>query len=133
MLKAYRQSPSPQKVILLVEDESPFVERIRSALQEKGFRVVYATSCAQGLDYLAKVQRLDAIWLDHYLEGEKTGLDFLFEARKIPKGQHIPVFVVSNAAEKQQEYLRCGITEYFPKVSRPLSEIVFLVKKLLER
>jgi CheY-like chemotaxis protein len=129
------QSPSPQKVILLVEDEDPFVEKIRSALEAKDFRVAYATSSAQGLDCLNKLSRVDAIWLDHFLEGEAAGLDFLAQARKIPKGLTLPVFVVTNASEleKRADYMKLGVTEYYVKAAQPLEEIIISMENELRK
>ena len=65
--------------------------------------------------------------LDHYLPGEKTGLDFVAKL-KAPKSKwkNIPIFIVSNTASSNnvRSYLRLGVSKYCVKSDNRLDKIV---------
>ncbi|MDP1689947.1 MAG: hypothetical protein Q8L52_01965, partial [bacterium] len=66
-----------EKTILVIEDERPLVAAIKTKLDNAGLDVITARTIEQGLHYLEDVGTIDAIWLDHYLLGRETGLDFV--------------------------------------------------------
>lgn len=70
-----------KKTILVIEDERPLVLAIETKLEKNGFFVITARTVEQGLNYLDDVSKIDVIWLDHYLLGEKTGLDFVVKLK----------------------------------------------------
>tara|TARA_B100000745_G_C20004936_1_gene341220 strand:- start:264 stop:647 length:384 start_codon:yes stop_codon:yes gene_type:complete len=122
------------KTILVVEDERPLVEAIRTKLEKSGFQVDTAGTVDDALEGLKKGD-IHAIWLDHYLMGKGTGLDFLSEVKKDGSAlKNVPVFVVSNTAseDKVQSYLHLGIEKYFVKAEKRLDEIIDEIKVLLD-
>ena len=125
-----------KQIILVVEDEKPLVEAIRKKLQLSGFEVVTARSVKQALNYLEDLKKIDAIWLDHYLLGQESGLDFIAEAKKEKsKWKKIPVFVVSNTAtpDKIKAYLYLGAEKYYTKADYRLDKIIVDIKAVLKK
>lgn len=116
-----------EKVILVVEDEKPLLNAIVERLSQSGFSVVSATSVDEAVQQLHKVGKVEAVWLDHYLFGQATGLDFLSfikEGGSIYKD--VPVFLVSNTAsdENIKSYIALGVDKYYVKSGNKLSDIV---------
>ena len=123
------------KTILVIEDERPLLEAIKTKLEKSRFAVVTARTVKQALDYLDEPEQIDAIWLDHYLLGKKVGLDFVTKI-KSHDGQwkEIPIFVVSNTAspDKVQSYIRLGISKYYVKAEHRLDETINGIKSFLD-
>ena len=115
------------KQILLVEDEQPLIDAIKNKLEYGLYSVTVAKSAAEAFSALAKDPNIDAIWLDHYLLGKETGLDFITGIKTDGnKWKNIPVFVVSNTAtpDKIHSYMRLGVTDYYTKADHRLDKIV---------
>jgi DNA-binding response OmpR family regulator len=115
------------KTILVIEDERPLVHAIQTKLEANGFIVVTARTFDQGLDYLENVEKIDAIWLDHYLPGDKTGLDFVADLKKPEsKWNKLPIFIVSNTASSGnvRSYMHLGVSRYCVKAEHRLDQIV---------
>jgi DNA-binding NtrC family response regulator len=115
------------KTILILEDEVPLLEVIRAKLVKSGFEVVTARSVEQGMGYLNDGVAISAIWLDHYLFGKESGLDFVAHLKSHDsKWSNIPIFVVSNTAtpEKVHSYMRLGVHKYYTKVDFRLDQII---------
>ena len=122
------------KIILVLEDEKPLAEIIKKKLESNGFEVITARTAEQALEYLSELSKVDVLWVDHYLLGKETGLDFVAKIKgENSKWKKIPVFVVTNSASpnKVQSYLRFGITKYFAKTDHRLDEIVGDIKTFL--
>lgn len=127
--------PTQSKTILVLEDEKPLLEIIKSTLDKEGFNVVTAKSVNQGLEYLKKGVKIDLIWLDHYLLGNGDGLDLVTKLKQ--KGsawKNIPIFVISNTASpgKIQIYLKLGVNKCYTKVDFKLDKIVADIKDFLK-
>lgn len=123
------------KNILVIEDERPLVKVIEAKLEKQGFNVVTARTVDQGLEYLKEIDNIDAIWLDHYLPGEKTGLDFVVKLKsKDSKWRKIPIFIVSNTASNSnvKSYLRLGVAKYCVKAEHRLDEICSDIKSFIK-
>lgn len=114
------------KSILVVEDERPLLNAIKEKLEKNGFDVVTARSVSQATGYLEDISELKAVWLDHYLLGDKNGLDFVGEIRGNKKFADLPIFVVTNTGghEKKETYMKLGATEYYVKVNHRLDAII---------
>lgn len=124
------------KNILVIEDERPLVKIIEAKLEKQGFNVITARTVDQGFEYLKEIGNIDAIWLDHYLPGEKNGLDFVVELKsKNSKWRKIPIFIVSNTASSSnvKSYLRLGVTKYCVKAEHRLDEISSDIKNFLDK
>lgn len=122
--------------ILVVEDERPLLEAIKRKLQLNGFEVVTARSADQAFSYLADIKGIDVVWLDHYLLGKESGLEFLVKLKGDTNWKKIPVFVVSNtaSAQKVNSYISLGVNKYYTKADYRLDQIIsdikdFLIKK----
>lgn len=117
------------KRILIVEDEEPLQKAISIKLS-KGFNMEYAKSANEAIDRLRE-EEFDAIWLDHYLLGKKTGIKVMehINSNEIKS----KVFVVSNTATKDkiENYKRLGIEKYFVKAGSTLDEIITQIKKYI--
>ncbi len=122
------------KTILILEDEKPLLEVIKAKFETEGFNVVTARSVDQALDYLKNGVKIDAVWLDHYLFGKGSGLDFVTKLKQDDRGKNLPVFVVSNTVspEKVKVYLKLGIVKYYTKVDFKLEQIVEDIKQFLK-
>ena len=123
------------KTILVVEDERPLAEAIKTKLEMSGFETATARTVDQALGYLKDFGGVDAVWLDHYLLGKENGLDFVARCKSMDSPcKNIPIFVVSNTAtsDKVQSYIRFGITKYYIKAEQRLDAIVSEIKAFLE-
>lgn len=136
MIKETKSKKLRAKTILVIEDERPLVKIIEAKLEKVGFDVITARTIDQGLDYLKDIDHVDAVWLDHYLPGEKTGLDFVARL-KTPcnKWAKLPIFIVSNTASDSnvRSYLRLGVTKYCVKTEHRLDEIANDVRTFLNK
>lgn len=121
--------------VLIVEDERPLINAIKSKMELCGLDSVSARTANQALDYLASLEQVDLIWLDHYLLGKEDGLDFVTKVKGEEKWKKIPIFVVSNTAtaDKKFSYLNLGVEKYYVKSDHRLNEIIEDVKSLLDK
>jgi len=122
------------KTILVLEDERPLLEVIKIKLEKSGLSVVTARSVTQAMSYLEDLEKIDAIWLDHYLLGKENGLDFVSKLKEDGVlWKKIPIFVVSNTAspDKVQSYIRLGVNKYYTKAEHRLDEIIEDIKLFL--
>lgn len=114
-------------VILVVEDEKPLANAISRKLQNHDFDVVTARTGQQALGYLEDLDEIDAVWLDHYLLGELSGLNVLAKVKEEgSRWQNVPVYIVSNSVddEKVATYMKLGAEKYFIKSDSRLDSIV---------
>lgn len=124
-----------KKTILIIEDERPLAKVIADKLEHAGFEVLSARTVDQGLEYMEEVASIDAVWLDHYLFGEKTGLDFVAKLKSFDsKWRQVPIFVVSNTASKNnlRSYIRLGVNKYSIKADHRLDEMTKDIKDFLD-
>ncbi len=118
------------KNILVVEDERPLLEAIRTKLELGGFNVVTARSVEEAFNHIEDIN-IDAVWLDHYLLGKESGLDFVVKCKgENSKYKNIPIFVVSNTAspDKVKKYIQLGVSNYYTKAEKRLEDIINDIK-----
>jgi DNA-binding response OmpR family regulator len=123
-----------QRTILVIEDERPLTKVIVDKLEHAGFDVLTARTVDQGLEYMEEVVTIDAVWLDHYLFGDKTGLDFVARLKSVDsKWREVPIFVVSNTASKDnlRSYIRLGVNKYSVKADHRLDDMTKDIKDFL--
>lgn len=123
MIKASKK----KKTILVIEDERPLIVAIETKLEKSGFMVLTARTIDQALYYLEEIKNIDLVWLDHYLPGEKTGLDFVAKLKSPgSKWSKLPIFIVSNTASSGnvRSYMKLGVTKYCVKADHRLDEII---------
>ncbi len=124
---------SKPQTILILEDDMLLLRAIKDKLEHAGYAVLTARTFDQAEQYLLKENiPLDLIWLDHYLLGEKTGLDFLARVRGDNRWRATPVFVVSNSTSEETlaEYEKLKINKYYLKANFRLEEIVEDITRL---
>ena len=138
-------TPDTGKTVLVVEDDNNYVRIINAKHNKNGIKTLNASTAAAGLQMLEQ-NRVDLIWLDHYLVGEQTGYDFVSAAKKDKRFNRIPIFLVTNyddygntvvflerltSEEKPKTYLEYGIDKYFVKSNTSLDTIILEIKKKL--
>ncbi len=122
------------KTILVVEDEIPLLEAVKTKLENNNMNVVTARSVDQAMAYLEDLDSVDGIWLDHYLLGKDSGLDLVSQLKRSDsKWNKIPIFVVSNTAseDKVKMYMKLGVDKYFVKSNFRLDQIIESLKECL--
>ncbi len=105
---------------------------IKDKLEREGYSVLTARTFDQAEEYLIKEEEvIDLVWLDHYLLGDKTGLDFLKRVRSDEKRKATPAFVVSNSTNEETiaKYRALKIDKYYLKANFRLEEIVADIKR----
>ncbi len=125
-----------EKTILVVEDEKPLLGAIRISLEKHGFNVITARNVDKAKERLLEASEVNAIWIDHYLLGKESGLDFVFWCKeKTEEHNKIPIFLVSNTAssDKIKTYLAFGINKYYIKAEKRLDDIIGEIKDFLEK
>ena len=123
-------------VILVVEDERPLLEAIKIKLENNSIEAVTARSVTQALAYLEDLPKIDAVWLDHYLLGEQSGLELVAAIKKADSPwKSVPIFVVSNTAsnDKVSAYIQFGVEKYFIKSNYRLDMIISEIKEVLAK
>lgn len=121
------------KVVLVLEDESPLLRAVTYSLEKAGFSVLTAKSADEGRAHLNGSMKVDAIWLDHYLLGKEKGMDFLESIKKDARFLDLPILVVSNTADIDvvSRYMQIGIYKYYIKAEHRLDEIIDDLKSSL--
>jgi two-component system phosphate regulon response regulator PhoB len=84
---------SPEKTVLIVEDEADAAELFAEMMRVSGFRVRKTTSSTPALSMMTE-ERPDIVLLDIMMP-EVSGLDILRRMRQDPALANIPVVVVS--------------------------------------
>lgn len=121
-----------QRNILIIEDEVPLQKAIGIKMEKAGFGVLSARKVEQALKYMKDKDfgKISAIWLDHYLLGQKNGLVFVSKIKQNKKWRNIPVYLVSNTADpdKIHAYLELGVDKYYLKANCDLNSIIREIK-----
>jgi DNA-binding response OmpR family regulator len=84
---------SPQKTVLIVEDEADAAELFAEMMRVSGFRVLKTSSSTPALSVIA-AEKPDLVILDIMMP-DVSGLDILRQMRRDPGLDRIPVVVVS--------------------------------------
>ncbi len=79
--------------VLVIDDDPAVLGVIRLALEDEGYRVVYATGAA-GLD-VARKHQPDLILLDILMPGTMNGVEISQRLRSGPATRHIPIISMS--------------------------------------
>jgi CheY-like chemotaxis protein len=96
---------SPQKTVLIIEDEADAAELFAEMMRVSGFRVLKTSSSTPALSLIA-TEKPDLIILDIMMP-DISGLDILREIRQDPALADIPVVVVS--AKSMPADIRIGM------------------------
>jgi CheY-like chemotaxis protein len=85
--------PSPEKTVLIIEDEAEAAELFAEMMRVSGFRVRKTSSNTPAIDMMTH-EKPDVVLLDIMMP-EVSGLDILRKMRRDPTLANIPVVVVS--------------------------------------
>ena len=118
------------KKILVVEDEKPLTEALRSKLEHEGFEVYVAKNGEEGITMLND-DEFDLVLLD-LLMPKIDGFGVLEEIKK--KHLKVPVFIQTNFDEPSDEERAkdLGAQAFFLKSDTPIAELVEEIKKFGE-
>lgn len=122
------------KKILVVEDSEPLMKAIKVQLGKGGFKVITARSFEEAIKQLKNNKKIHAVWLDHYLIGEKSGLDVLRYMREQPQFKDTPIFVVSAIDQEiRKDYEKLEVTRLYIKAEYQLGVIIREIKSILKK
>lgn len=115
---------------LVIEDNLSLAEAINKKLQLSGFNTVTARSVDSALALMQSEQPISVVWLDHYLLGDKDGIDFATVVKDHADWKQIPIYVVSNTAstDKISSYSSLGVSRYYVKSDHRLEDIIADIK-----
>lgn len=107
------QDIGPDKSLLLVDDDEPFVRRLARAMEKRGFEPVIAESVAQGHDLVTKAPPAYAV-VDLRLE-DGNGLDIVEALREKRPEARIVVLTGYGAIATAVAAVKAGATDYLSK------------------
>jgi DNA-binding response OmpR family regulator len=118
-----------------LEDERQLASAIREAFMEHQYEPIVVATVDEGIRELESRGGVDVIWLDHYLLGAGSGIDFVIELKHHPEWKKIPVFVVSNTASTTnvRSYIHLGVSNYYTKSDFDISQIIADIDYSLDR
>lgn len=121
--------------VLVLEDDQPLAKVVAEAFVDRGFDPFVVASVEDGIKELETHDRIDLIWLDHYLLGAKNGLDFVAHVKGHEEWKNIPIFVVSNTASEKnlRSYLDFGVVNFYTKPDHNIMHIINDVENLLKK
>ena len=122
-------SGGKKKKILIVEDERPLAHALELKFAREGFESTIAENGSDGLE-TAKKEKFDIILLDLIMPGMDG---FAFMEQYIPKHKNVPIIVLSNLGQQEDEEraLKLGAKAYYVKSNTPIAQIVSNVKSAL--
>lgn len=120
-----------KQTVLLIEDDPLIVKMYHAKFTNEGYNVLTADDGVKGLD-LALKEVPDFIVLDIMMP-QLSGIDLLTKLRADAKGKNIPVIVLTNLSEKDEEEkaIELGAKEYLLKANLTPGEVVAKVQKYL--
>lgn len=121
---------SGKTTILLVEDDPFLVKMYKEKFEIEGFNVLVAEDGVEGLK-LATQGNIDIIILD-ILIPKLSGIDLLTRLKNNPKAVNVPILVLTNLTQKEEEVkLLPGVKEYLVKSDYTPSQVVEKIRMYL--
>lgn len=117
------------KKILIIDDETDLLQVLMDTLTSEGFSVLGAKNGEEGLE-LALKEHPDLILLDIIMP-VMDGMTMLYELRKDPWGNSVPVILLTNLsdAERVAEALRLRVYDFLVKSDWKLKDLVTKIKE----
>jgi two-component system cell cycle sensor histidine kinase/response regulator CckA len=124
-------SESPQKTVVLVEDEDMVRRLVSRLLERAGYRVVEAWTGEEGLKILGNGEQVDLLLTDISLPGELNGLELA--RRALEKRSDLKLICMSGSGEEE---LTCDLvarTKHAAFLGKPFSsaQLIETVSDLL--
>lgn len=123
---------SPQKTILIVEDDEHLSSMLAERLSEDGYEVVLAENGVEGLKKI-KEKRPDLILLDIIMP-RMDGMTMLEKMKE--RGLHtIPTILLTNLSDNRMvaESLHSGVYNYLVKSDWKLSDVIRKIEGILQK
>jgi DNA-binding response OmpR family regulator len=121
--------PTPQRSILLVDDDHEILESMRMVLENKGFRILVARDGNAGL-MIAERENPDLIVLDMMMP-KKSGFLVLEKLRSRPGGLIPTIMITGNEGSRHRAYAEMlGVRDYIRKPFA-MEKLVRSVEKVL--
>jgi DNA-binding NtrC family response regulator len=98
--------------VLLVDDEPNVLLTMKLVLEESGYEVITAASCAEALRVLEMGGRFDAVLTDLYMEEENIGLRVAAAAGKMQPRPIIMIFTGYGNLENAQAALHTRVDHF---------------------
>jgi DNA-binding NtrC family response regulator len=98
--------------VLLVDDEPNVLLTMKLVLEESGYEVITAASCAEALRVLEMGGRFDAVLTDLYMEEENIGLRVAAAAGKMRPRPIIMIFTGYGNLENAQAALHTRVDHF---------------------
>ena len=128
------QAPAPTSPhILLVEDDLFILDLLSNKLKQENYQLFIATDAEDAVKILEQ-QTIDLILLDILLPG-KDGFTFLKELKADPVRQKIPVIILSNLGQKEEQErgMALGAVDYLIKANNSPAEIIARIQTFLTK
>ncbi|MDO8557651.1 MAG: response regulator [bacterium] len=125
-------SSSPQKKILIVDDDPLIVRMYERKLTKEGFAITLAANGEEGLKALEK-ETPDLVLLD-VLMPKMNGWEALKKIKENPKTKNIPIITLTSLGDKPadiQKFKDAGVKEYLVKSEVDLKTLVATIWKHL--
>ena len=106
---------SLKKRILVIEDDLPIQDALKSLLEDEGYLVDVAGDGEQALQWLRAAPALPDLILLDLMMPNKDGFQFRIEQRQEPKFSAIPVVIMSADGNVQQKLKRAEAAAYLKK------------------
>jgi DNA-binding response OmpR family regulator len=120
---------SPQKTILLVDDDHEIVESMRAVLEGRGFRILVARDGNAGLT-VAEREGPDLIVLDMMMP-KKSGFLVLEKLKGRPGGLIPTIMITGNEGSRHRAYAEfLGVRDYIRKPFA-IEKLVKSIEKIL--
>jgi CheY-like chemotaxis protein len=128
MKGAYNMADTPQKRVLIIEDEKPLARILQAKLEKEGYEVIVGHNGQTCLDLVSE-GHFNVLLLDLMMP-VMDGFQVLEKLKSLPER---PVtFVLSNLGQAEDEHktMELGAQRYFIKSNTQLATIVDAVKQV---
>ena len=126
-----QNDPMHSAHLLVVEDDVFIVDLLRGKLEQAARKVSIAHDCDEAQKILISEQ-VDMILLDILLP-KKDGFTFLKELKADQQFKKIPVVIVSNLGQKEEQErgMSLGAVDYIIKADSSPTEIIARVRRIM--
>lgn len=125
------ESSMPQKpTLLIVDDEANVLFTLKLVLEEDGYEITTASSCAEALKLIHNAHQFDAILTDLRMEQEDIGLELAEAAAKLHPRPVIMIFTGYGSVENARGALGIQV-DYFALKPLDLNDLKNALHRLL--
>ena len=118
-------------IVLLVDDEVPFVETMTKRLNKRNLKILNAFSGTQALDVLSKENNVDVVILDVKMPG-MDGMETLREMKKMRPLMEVIMLTGHASVESGMKGIQLGAFDYVMKPAE-MDDLLEKVHQAYER